>query len=90
MKAILLFTTDFNHSHYSKDLIGVFTNKRKFESTVKKIIKDDLKNNQGGDDDMSTAEHIKWNTEFFFEKNQTQGLSKFELVAEEVELNVRI
>ena len=88
MKAILLFTTDFNHSYDSMDLIGVFTNKRKFETTVKKIIKDDIENNPPVEEDVKDS--IKWNTNFFFEKNQTQGLNNFELVSEEVELNTKI
>lgn len=89
MKAILLFTTNFHHSHDSKDLVGVFTNKRKFESTVRNIIKEDLTNNSG-DEGQDLTDSIQWNIEFFLEKNQTQGLSSFELVAEEVEMNTKI
>ena len=32
-------------------------------------------------------DYIKWNIDFFFEKNQTQGLNNFELFAEPISIN---
>lgn len=87
MTAIILFKTDFHHSYISRETIGVFTNKQKYRSAVKKIIKNDLQENTEGRDKEETKEYINWNLSFLFEKGQTQGLASFELDTTEVELN---
>tara|TARA_B100001146_G_C16125126_1_gene409787 strand:+ start:156 stop:428 length:273 start_codon:yes stop_codon:yes gene_type:complete len=87
MEAIILFKTDFNHTFSSRDLIGVFTNKRKFKQTVKQIIKKDC------DPETLEAETpnewVKYHYDFMITENhdQTQGLNSFELVSETIELN---
>ena len=87
MRAIALYKTDFHHSYNSRELIGVFTNKRKYMKTVKKIIEEDIKTDSWNRDYQEEKDYIKWNIDFFFEKNQTQGLNNFELFAEPISIN---
>jgi hypothetical protein len=87
MKATILYETDFMHSNSSKVVIGVFTNKQKLISAVKKEIKKDLLTDPQGKEGEELKEYIQWNINFFFEKGQTQGLNNFELHSEEMELN---
>ena len=87
MKATALYKTDFHHSYNSRELIGVFTNKRKYIKTVKKIIEEDIKTDSWNRDYQEEKDYIKWNIDFFFEKNQTQGLNNFELFAEQLNKN---
>lgn len=87
MKAIILFKTDFHHSYDSREIIGVFTNKAKLLAETKRIIRDDLKEDPQDRVGSELTEYINWNHQFLFEKNQTQGLSSFELVIEDFELN---
>lgn len=84
----LLYKTDFQHSFSSRELIGAFTNKIKLNSAVKKIVKEDLKANPQDLKGQELTQYINWNINFFHEKKQTQGLSSFELVSEEVEVNI--
>jgi hypothetical protein len=84
---ILLYKTDFHHSYSSRDLIGVFSSKRKFISAVKKIITADLKQDPQDKEGQELRDYIRWNLEFLLEKQQTQGLSNFELVTETADLN---
>lgn len=81
----ILYKTDFMHSLYSRDIIGVFSNKSELIKQVKKIIKSDLKENYEGEEPLQ--EYIMWNINFFMEQKQTQGLCSFELHSEQVELN---
>ena len=87
MKATALYKTDFHHSYNSRELIGVFTNKRKYIKTVKKIIEEDIKTDSWNRDYQEEKDYINWNIDFFFEKNQTQGLNNFELFAEPISIN---
>lgn len=83
----LLFKVDHNHSHASKELVGAYTNQRLFKRDATKLITDDLQSDSGSMDYEEEKDNIKWHLEFFFEKNQTQGLNEFELIVENVELN---
>ena len=87
MKATALYKTDFHHTYNSRELIGVFTNKRKYIKTVKKIIEEDIKTDSWNRDYQEEKDYINWNIDFFFEKNQTQGLNNFELFAEPISIN---
>ena len=87
MKAIALYKTDFHHSYNSRELIGIFTNERKYIKEVKKIIEEDIKTDSGNRDYQEEKDYIKWNIDFFFEYNQTQGLNNFELIAEQLNKN---
>ena len=87
MKAIALYKTDFHHSYNSRELIGIFTNERKYIKEVKKIIEVDIKTDSGNRDCQEEKDYIKWNIDFFFEYNQTQGLNNFELIAEQLNKN---
>jgi len=87
MKVIVLYKTDFNHSFNSRDLIGIFTNKSAFRKEAKKIIVEDLQSDSKNMSPEEEKQNIKWNLEFFFNKNQTQGLNEFELVAEKINTN---
>ena len=87
MKATALYKTDFHHSYNSRELIGVFTNERKYIKEVKKIIEEDIKTDSGNRNYQEEKDYINWNIDFFFEKNQTQGLNNFELFAEELNKN---
>ncbi len=82
MKAIALYKTDFHHSYNSRELIGIFTNERKYIKEVKRIIEEDIKTDSGNRNYQEEKDYINWNIDFFFEKNQTQGLNNFELIAE--------
>ena len=84
MKAIALYKTDFHHSYNSRELIGIFTNKRKYIKEVNRIIKEDIKTDLGHRNNQEEKDYINWNIDFFFEKNQTQGLNNFELIAEQL------
>lgn len=83
----VLYKTDFNHSFNSRELIGVFTNKKQFEKATKKLITEDLKLDSGQMNHEEEKANINWNIQFFREKKQTQGLNSFELVAEVIETN---
>ena len=77
----ILYKTDHLHSISSRDLIGVFTSKQKFEDATRKIISKEIRK----DPDVLTRDkesQIVWQTGFFFDKKQTQGLPEFELVFE--------
>ena len=87
MKAIALYKTDFHHSYNSRELIGIFTNERKYIKEVKWIIKEDIKTDSGNRNYQEEKDYINWNIDFFFEKNQTQGLNNFELIAEQLNKN---
>ena len=87
MKAIALYKTDFHHSYNSRELIGIFTNKRKYIKEVKRIIKEDIKTDSGHRNNQEEKDYLNWNIDFFFEKNQTQGLNNFELIAEQLNKN---
>lgn len=87
MKTIVLYKTDFNHSFVSRELIGIFTNKSVFKKEAKKIIVGDLQSDSGNMSPDEEKQNIKSILEFFFSKNQTQGLNEFELVAEEIKTN---
>lgn len=87
MKATLLFKTDFYHTFTKRELVGVFTNKRKLLSVTKKIIKQDIEENIEDCIKEESKELIEWIHQFLFEKKQTQGLNSFELVIEEVDTN---
>ena len=84
MKATALYKTDFYHSYNSRELVGIFTNKRKYIKEVKRIIEEDIKTDSWNRDYQEEKDYIKWNIDFFFEKNQTQGLNNFELFAEQL------
>ena len=84
MKAIALYKTDFHHSYNSRELIGIFTNERKYIKEVKRIIEEDIKTDSGNRNYQEEKDYINWNIDFFFEKNQTQGLNNFELIAEQL------
>ena len=87
MKATALYKTDFHHSYNSRELIGIFTNERKYIKEVKRIIEEDIKTDSGNRNYQEEKDYINWNIDFFFEKNQTQGLNNFELFAEELNKN---
>ena len=87
MKAIALYKTDFHHSYNSRKLIGIFTNERKYIKEVKRIIEEDIKTDSGNRNYQEEKDYINWNIDFFFEKNQTQGLNNFELIAEQLNKN---
>ena len=87
MKAIALYKTDFHHSYNSRELIGIFTNERKYIKEVKRIIEEDIKTDSGNRNYQEEKDYINWNIDFFFEKNQTQGLNNFELFAEQLNKN---
>ena len=87
MKAIALYKTDFHHSYNSRELIGIFTNERKYIKEVKRIIKEDIKTDSGNRNYQEEKDYINWNIDFFFENNQTQGLNNFELIAEQLNKN---
>ena len=87
MKATALYKTDFHHSYNSRELIGIFTNERKYIKEVKRIIEEDIKTDSGNINYQEEKDYINWNIDFFFEKNQTQGLNNFELFAEELNKN---
>ncbi len=87
MKAIALYKTDFHHSYNSRELIGIFTNERKYIKEVKRIIEEDIKTDSGNRNYQEEKDYINWNIDFFFEKNQTQGLNNFELIAEQLNKN---
>ena len=87
MKATALYKTDFHHSYNSRELIGIFTNERKYIKEVKKIIEEDIKTDSGNRNYQEEKDYINWNIDFFFENNQTQGLNNFELFAEELNKN---
>lgn len=81
MEAIILYRTDHHHSYASREVIGVFTNKRKLLTTVKQIVEEDIGNQ---------AQDLDWYLEFFSEKGQTQGLNHFELSSQVIDLNTTI
>lgn len=83
----VLYKTDFHHSYASRDLIGVFTNKRLLLAAIKKLVKQDLKADPQGKEGGELTDYINWNISFLLEKGQTQGLSSFELVCETVPAN---
>ena len=87
MKAIALYKTDFHHSYNSRELIGIFTNERKYIKEVKRIIEEDIKTDSGNRNYQEEKDYINWNIDFFFENNQTQGLNNFELIAEQLNKN---
>ena len=87
MEAIALYKTDFHHSYNSRELIGIFTNERKFIKEVKRIIEEDIKTDAGNRNYQEEKAYINWNIDFFFENNQTQGLNNFELIAEQLNKN---
>ena len=87
MKAIALYKTDFHHSYNSRELIGIFTNERKYIKEVKRIIEEDIKTDSGNRNYQEEKDYINWNIDFFFEKNQTQGLNNFEIIAEQLNKN---
>ena len=87
MKATALYKTDFHHSYNSRELIGIFTNERKYIKEVKRIIEEDIKTDSGNRNYQEEKDYINWNIDFFFEKNQTQGLNNFELIAEQLNKN---
>ena len=87
MKATALYKTDFHHSYNSRELIGIFTNERKYIKEVKRIIEEDIKTDSGNRNYQEEKDYINWNIDFFFEKNQTQGLNNFELFAEPISIN---
>jgi hypothetical protein len=83
----ILFKTDFRHSYASRDIIGVFTNKSLLRRACMKLIKEDLTDNSGYEG-QELKNYIKYNFDFMFSgQNQTQGLSSFELVIEEIKSN---
>lgn len=82
-----VYETDFNHSKNSMVLIGIFTNKDKLNAAIKKIIKDDLTNNEEGKGKKEIEEYIEWNYQFFLENNQTRGLASFEINVKQFTLN---
>ena len=87
MKEIALYKTDFHHSYNSRELIGIFTNERKYIKEVKRIIEEDIKTDAGNRNYQEEKDYINWNIDFFFENNQTQGLNNFELIAEQLNKN---
>ena len=87
MKATALYKTDFHHSYKSRELIGIFTNERKYIKEVKRIIEEDIKTDSGNRNYQEEKDYINWNIDFFFENNQTQGLNNFELIAEQLNKN---
>ena len=87
MKAIALYKTDFHHSYNSRELIGIFTNERKYIKEVKRIIEEDIKTDSGNRNYQEEKDYINWNIDFFFENNQTQGLNNFEIIAEQLNKN---
>jgi len=87
MKATALYKTDFHHSYNSRELIGIFTNERKYIKEVKRIIKEDIKIDSGNRNFQEEKDYINWNIDFFFENNQTQGLNNFEIIAEQLNKN---
>lgn len=88
MKIFILYSADFNHTHNSKNILGVYTNKQILLKDAKSIISNDVNN----DDDVegSKKDDIKWHFDFLVSKYQTQGLSEFELIIEEFESNTLI
>ena len=88
MKATILYETDFFHSHNSKRVLGVFTNRNKLISAIKKEIKQDLKQNPQDKEGQELTDYINWNIDYFLENGQTQGLSSFELHSEKIDLNI--
>lgn len=83
----LLYKTDFHHSYNSRDIIGAFTNKASLRKACKKIIKEDLTENSEYEG-RELKDYINWNFNYLFSgQDQTQGLSSFELVIEEVNTN---
>ena len=87
MKATALYKTDFHHSYNSRELIGIFTNERKYIKEVKRMIEEDIKTDSGNRNYQEEKDYINWNIDFFFENNQTQGLNNFELIAEQLNKN---
>jgi len=87
MKATALYKTDFHHSYNSRELIGIFTNERKYIKEVKRIIKEDIKTDSGNRNFQEEKDYINWNVDFFFENNQTQGLNNFEIISEQLNKN---
>jgi len=83
----ILYETDFMHSLKSRNVIGVFTNKQKLLSAVKKEIKKDLTDNPQDKEGQELKDYINWNFDFFCQYGQTQGLSSFELHSEKIETN---
>lgn len=77
----LLYKTDHRHSFDSRDLIGVFTSKEKFEIATSKIIIKEIKKDEDVENDKK-EEQINWQIGLFLDKKQTQGLPEFELVFE--------
>lgn len=88
MKITAIYKTDFHHSYNSRDLIGLYTNKAKLRSQLMKIIKEDQQDNPNNfETKTEERNHINWLFSFLMEKHQTQGLSNFEIVIEELEAN---
>ena len=87
MKAIALYKTDFHHSYNSRELIGVFTNERKYIKEVKRIIEEDIKTDPGDRDSQEEKDYVNSNIDVFFDNNQTQGLNNVELIAEQLNKN---
>lgn len=83
----ILYETDFNHSLNYRIVIGVFTNRQKLLSAVKKEIRKDLEENPQDKEGQELKDYINWNFDFFCQIGQTQGLSSFELHSEQIEPN---
>jgi hypothetical protein len=86
MEAKILYKTDHWHSYSSRDLIGVFTNRQTFIRTIRKLIKDDLKD-RDSDENETYTEAVNWQVDFFLNHGQTHGLQNFEIVSETIDLN---
>lgn len=82
----LLYKTDHRHLYAGRDLIGVFTTKQKMLKWASALMRKDIRGNCNYLP-IENAEHYRWLQQFFESKNQTQGLSEFELVYEEIEPN---
>lgn len=67
----VLYETDFHHSLKSRIVIGVFTNKQKLLSAVKKEIKKDLNDNPQDKEGQELKDYINWNFDFFCHNGQT-------------------
>lgn len=86
----ILYKTDHHHSHSTKEILGIYTNKQSFLKDCKEIIENDIRNNLD-ESEENTEEDIKtqvnYTLGFLMEKNQTQDLNDFELYVEEEDLN---
>ena len=66
MKATALYKTDFHHSYNSRELIGIFTNERKYIKEVKRMIEEDIKTDSGNRNYQEEKDYINWNIDSHF------------------------